>query len=237
MAEFEEVVTEKVQEGILNAAIEEDMQFVERCLPEAAIVTLSKDYITVLIIRTPYSRIQLRATYVTNYPAEPPLVELSSPTLPPPLLRTKEKECMEKARELAGKAQFQMIYDLMHQFVHTNLFVPCWREMKQVAALCEGKGQLGADEKEGVLQLRLHCDAYKLNVRLRVPALYPEEGVRVEVGSCNFPADIQLAFFAQADEIVRRCEAGVSPEQAAQMSGGVNLPPRAAGGPAPVRLT
>ncbi|RYG63420.1 hypothetical protein EON64_15985, partial [archaeon] len=164
----------------INDAILEDMQFVERCLPDAAIVTLTKEYITVLIIRTPYSRIQLRASYVTNYPTEAPLVELSSPTLPTPLLRTKEKECMEKARELSGTAQFQVIYDHVHQFVHTNLFVPCWKEMKQVAALCEGKGKLGADEKEGVLQLRLCCEAYKLNVRLRVPPMYPEEGVRIE---------------------------------------------------------
>lgn len=61
--------------------------------------------------------------------------------------------------------------------------------------------------------MRLSCGEYKQNIKLKVPYNYPEEGVEVDFVSSNFPADIQLMFKSQAEEIVRRCEAGFSPEQ------------------------
>ena len=81
--------------------------------------------------------------YLEKYPHEAPLVELSSPSLPPQLLRNKEKECVEKAKEHLGSSQVKFIYEIIYNFIQTNLFIPCWREMKQVAALSEGKGVLG----------------------------------------------------------------------------------------------
>ena len=81
--------------------------------------------------------------FLDKYPNEAPLVELSSPSLPPQLLRNKEKECIDKAKEHIGQPQVRFIYEIMYKFIQSNLFVPCWREIKQVAALCEGKGILG----------------------------------------------------------------------------------------------
>ena len=78
-----------------------------------------------------------------KYPNEAPLVELSSPSLPPQLLRNKEKECVDKAKEYLGNPQVKHIYEVIYKFIQLNLFIPCWREIKQVATLCEGKGILG----------------------------------------------------------------------------------------------
>lgn len=197
-------------------AIDEDHAFVEDCLPPAAIFTQTYDFVTVLIIRTAYARVQLRVQYGAEYPNEAPIVELSSPTLPLPLLRNKEKECSDKAREYLGKPQFHAIYDHIYKFIHGNLFIPCWKEMKQVGTLSEGKGSLKVDEKEGVIRLRLTCGQYKQLISLKVPYDYPEQGAVIEFGASNYPADIQLMFKSQAEEIVRRCEAGYTADQAVQ---------------------
>jgi hypothetical protein len=204
----------------------QDQEFVEEFLPPAAILTLTDELITVVIIRTAYARVQLRCIYTSSYPNEPPLIELASPTLPMPLLRNKEKECMDKCRELLGKAQFKAAYEVVYRFIHVNMFVPCWKEMKQVATLCEGKGQLGVDEKEGVLQMRISTGKYRQNIKLKVPYNYPEVGVQIEFVSSNFPNDIQYMFKSQAEDIVRKCEAGFSPDQAISSSNPIKLPPK-----------
>ncbi len=213
----------------LPEAIKEDHLYVQDCLPPAAILTLTKEYVTVIIMRTAYARVQLRVQYPENYPAEVPIVELASPTLPQPLLRNKEKECMDKARESIGKSQFAIIYELIYNFIHTNMFIPCWKEIKQVMTLINGgegkvdptksKGQIGADDKEGIIQLRLSCGQYRQNIKLKVPYNYPEEGVEIEFLTSNLPQEIQYMFKAQADEIVRKCESGVPPDQAVQQGG------------------
>lgn len=97
-----------------------------------------------------------------------------------PLLRSKEKECSEKARELCGgKPQLQCIYDQLHNFLHNNMFVPCWREIKQVLPLCEGKATMSADEKAGLIRMKISHGGYYQMVKLKVPYFYPEEGLQI----------------------------------------------------------
>lgn len=211
-------------EGVrLHPCIEEDHNFIREFVPEAGIMTLTHEFVTVVIIRTQYARVQLRVQYLPKYPDEAPIVELTSPTLPVPLLRNKEKECMDKAKENLGKPQVPIIYEVMHSFIQKNLFIPCWKEMKQVATICEGKGKLGADEKEGLLHMQLKTGNYHQGVKLRVPAMYPEEGIQIEFTTSSFPADITYMFKSQAEEIVRRCEAGLSPDQAVQENNPIKM--------------
>jgi len=201
---------------IVNKAIQSDHIFIRETLPPAAVLTLTKEYVTVVIMRTAYSRVQLRIQYTPQYPDEVPIVELTSPSLPQPLLRNKEKECLEAARNQLGSPQVQTIFTLMDDFIHMNLFTSCWKEVKQVMGLCNGLGKIGADEKEGILQLRLRQGAYKQSINLRVPYTYPEEGVEIEFKASSFPQDIQSIFLSQAEEICRRCVAGCTAEQATQ---------------------
>ena len=167
--------------------IQIDHEFIKEDVPKAAILTLTNTFVTVTIVRTPYARVQLRVQYTPSYPAEPPIVELSSPTLPPPLLRTKEKECIELAKKHLGEPQVRFIYEHIYQFIQTNLFIPCWKEMKRVVTLCEGRAQLGADEKTGVLHMRLVDGEYRQAIKLTVPPMYPEEGVQIEFTTSTFP--------------------------------------------------
>ena len=68
--------------------------------------------------------------------------------------------------------------------------------------------KFGCDEKTGEISIRAPCKKYRNVFSIKVPLLYPEQGVSVEFKGSNFPEDIQHMFKAQTDEIVRRCEAG-----------------------------
>ncbi len=96
--------------------------------------------------------------------------------------------------------------------------------MKQITALCEGKGRMGASETEGTLQLRLQYENYRHNINVTVPPAYPEECIKFQFLTSNFPSDIQLIFQSQAEELGRRCLAGFSPEQALQGSRKLDIP-------------
>ena len=222
-AEAAETPTEN-NPSTLNPCIAEDHAFIREFVPPAAILTLTSQFVACVLIRTPYSRIQVRIQYLPRYPMEAPLVEISSPSLPLPLLRNKEKVCMDLAKENLGKPQVAIIYEHLNTFIQKNLFVPCWKEIKQVMTLCEGKGNLSADDKEGVLTMRLAHGQYRQGIKLKVPAMYPEEGVQIEFTTSTFPADLQYMFRSQAEEIVRRCESGFSPEQALSVSNPIQLP-------------
>ena len=50
---------------VICSAILEDHAFIREDLPKAAILTLTGQFVTVVIMRTPYSRVQLRVQ-VTN---------------------------------------------------------------------------------------------------------------------------------------------------------------------------
>ena len=71
-----------------------------------------------------------------------------------------------------------------------------------------------------MLQLRLKQGMYRQSINVRVPELYPEEAVQIDIKQSSFPADISYMYKAQADEIARRCAAGFSPEQALQNTSG-----------------
>lgn len=104
--------------------IKEDHAFIKEFVPEAAIIALSEDYVTVVIMRTPYARVQLRVMYLPTYPDEVPVVELTSPTLPFPLLRSKEKECQEQGESSLGRLRFIVyLHICTHSFTKICLFL------------------------------------------------------------------------------------------------------------------
>jgi hypothetical protein len=88
-----------------------------------------------------------------------------------------------------------------------------------VMGLCEGKGVLSADDKAGLLKFRLREGNYRQSFNIQVPFFYPEEGVEIEfLSSSNFPSEIQQIYLSQAQEISRRCVAGIPPDQEAEVN-------------------
>ena len=200
MTEFvkKEVSSENESALGTSAAVEEDHEFILEFVPPSAIKTLTSEYISVTIMRTAYARVSLAVSFLGDYPTKIPGIELTSPTLPYQLLRNKEKECIAVAKETQNKRKagedtsgrtglVEAIYGHIYSFIHTNLFVPCWREIKQVYSKCENtKHTVSSNDKQGLLILQLRCGAYLQTVRVAVSETYPEHpGVLVSIPSCN----------------------------------------------------
>ena len=178
---------------------EADALFIKTFVPEAAINAMTESFINLTVMRTAYARVKLVILYDESYPLTPVKVELSSGTLPAPLLRNKEAECMAAAKECIGKpqegvensnGQVAVVYNLIYDFIQENLFVPCWREIKRVLTLFEegaekkGDNKIAADEKKGTLTVRLKCQGYFQSFKLTVDEMYPEVGIKVS-SSCS----------------------------------------------------
>jgi hypothetical protein len=71
-------------------------------------------------------------------------------------------------------------------------------------SLCEGKGVLAADEKLGILHMKLQGGSYQQSIKLKIPPMYPEEGVLIEFTTSTFPKDMQYMFRSQAEEVYLR---------------------------------
>jgi len=198
-----------------NDSINQDMVFIRDVLPEAAILTLTPEIISFALLRTAYTRVQVRVIYKDGYPNKTPIVELTSKVLPVPLLKNKEKECEALAGKHRGEPQLEHIFNFMYDFIQDNMFLPCWKEVKKVAAMCEGTDhKLGCDDKKGVLQLRLRNGLYRQSIDITVPPMYPEECVVVDFPAGNLPSSIMHVFKSHAEDIARRCMAGFTPEAA-----------------------
>ena len=202
MAEFDEKLNEmsfkaendeEISENDVtssSAAFDEDMEFITEFIPKSAIKAYTREYISVTIMRTAYSRVSLAITFNQGYPAKIPGVELTSPTLPFQLLRNKEKECIIAAKniqdkrdigESSGHGLVETIYGTIHSFIHTNLFIPCWKEMKQVFIMCEGTSHAitSTNDKTGQLSFKLRAGEYEQRVAITIPESYPEQGIKV----------------------------------------------------------
>jgi hypothetical protein len=57
---------ESMNSASMCSAIAEDHAFIKEDLPKAAILTLTQQFVTVIIMRTPYSRVQLRIQVNNN---------------------------------------------------------------------------------------------------------------------------------------------------------------------------
>jgi len=197
---------------LIEDSISIDHAFIKDVLPDAAIISLNKEFLLFVIIRTAYSRVQMRVIYPQeNYPSQVPIVELSSPTLPVPLLRNKEKEMIELAKVQAAqnKPQVEVMFNYLFDFIHGNLFVPCWKEIKLIKNKCDTAGyKIGADDKKGMIQLRLNNGAYHQSIVLIIPPMYPEVGVEIQFTASNLSTNIQEVFKHQIEDVVRRCVAG-----------------------------
>jgi hypothetical protein len=62
--------TESMNSASVCPAIIEDHAFIKEDLPKAAILTLTQQFVTVIIMRTPYSRVQLRIQVINNMNVE-----------------------------------------------------------------------------------------------------------------------------------------------------------------------
>lgn len=164
-----------------------------------------------------------------DYPASQTLIECTSRTMPPLLIKHLTKLGTDEAQKQAGegKPHLVAVVTTLRDFIATNLFVACWKEVRQVNALVARiKGSIQGEPEEGVLRIQISAGKYRCRVRFQVMREYPHDGTLVEIEKHNFPPRITNLHLLQTREIVRRCVAGYSPTVALLASNPIKAPPR-----------
>eukprot|EP00904_Undaria_pinnatifida_P013262 jgi/Undpi1/9066/HiC_scaffold_26.g11526.m1 len=266
MSSLEELSTSKSSS---KGCVLEELEEVRAMFPAPMIEAANSSFVQVVVMRTPYAKIQVRLQFPEGYPTTPLIVELTNASLPHPFLRKLTQKAEVVARGCSpteanapcvgesekgsgsgtsgsgvighGTGRAVAALGVVVDAVEKNKFLPCWKELRQAAALVATRGgQLRAEEATGLVTVRVKSGPYSVVALIQVPDGYPMEGCGVEIRSHNFPEHIARRHLLQAEEIVRRCLCGYSPAMALQTSNPIKMPPGKGGKPAAggsVRIT
>jgi hypothetical protein len=139
-----------------------------------------------------------------GYPTTPLVLEVRNADYPPPLAKKllALAEAAAKGAAAAGAGGLGPVAVALRDFLAGNLFVPCWRELRQCAALCEsrGGGMVGCNEGKGVAKFAVKTANYGLTFTATVPPDYPATGPTVAVKATDFPKKLVAAQVAQVRE-------------------------------------
>lgn len=210
--------------------------------PSVNVLTSTPHFLIATYERTPYTRIKMTLTFPDGYPPHPLVVNIDQDALVPQGLKKKlEKELNGLANERAKLTQYDQVravWERLTTFVDTNMFVPCWKELKKCVDLVQSsntkataKGKqstMSIIETKGKIQLSLHNEAYYYKCSILIDPAYPDfssgKSCNLQIQSTNFPPTIETMLTAQAQEIVRRMQEGLSRERALLMSNPIRLP-------------
>ncbi|KAL7468316.1 hypothetical protein ACHAXS_008617 [Conticribra weissflogii] len=227
----------------------------QKLVPSMQVITSTPHFVSATYERTPYTRIKILLTFPEEYPAHPLIVDIDQDKVVPPGLKKKlEKELGQLAAERAGRHdQVRAVWERLVAFVDTNLFVPCWKELKKCVDLVQNSNKQGDDgnassslnrfssaskcstisiiESKGKIKLSLHNKSYHYNCTITICPSYPDyspvtqgKACLLQVQSTNFPSPIEHMLTTQAQEIVKRMQDGLPPERALHMSNPIRLP-------------
>ena len=193
-------------------------------LPAENIETCCEVFVAVVLARTKHNRVRMRILLPENYPSQALAFELSSPTLPKPLLKRLQKQCEELASENVGKPQLMAPIQHVRQTVADNLLLYAFGEVRQIMKMMEGKGTVGVNHKTGLIKLHMKQGRYFATLSVRVPNEYPAAPPSLALGKSNFAPAVLRMFEAQGNDLLRRCAEGYTAEQARFKSNPIQLP-------------
>ena len=193
-------------------------------LPAENIETCCEAFVAIVLARTPHNRVRMRILLPERYPAQALAFELSSPTLPKPLLKRLTKQCEELASKNVGKPQLMAPVEHVRQTMADNLLLYAFGEVRQVVKMMEGKGTVGVNHKTGLIKLRMEQGRYFATLSVRVPNEYPTVAPSLTLGKSNFAPAVLRMFESQGNDLLRRCAEGYTAEQARFKSNPIQLP-------------
>ncbi|KAH8073447.1 hypothetical protein JL721_2741 [Aureococcus anophagefferens] len=173
------------------------------------------------VVVTPHRFVKVILHYQAGYPATAAVVEVRNPAYPPPLLKKiLAAEDAAAAAAAEGRGALAPVAAAARAFLEGNRFVPCWRELRRCALLCErrGGGMAGANPAKGVARFAAKTGAYAVEFSVTVPADYPAAGVELAVRASDFSRPLVDVQLAQVRELVRRCAAGADVDAAKRLS-------------------
>ena len=192
------------------------------------------DFLTFSYERTKnkYTRVKATLTFPEDYPSHALIVNIM--LLPPGLQKKLERELGELARELAPNAQVEAVVQRLVGFIDTNIFVPCWRELRKIVDLLKDdtESTIALQDTKGLIRLRLASGHYYYACSITINPGYPSTTTHQEWGTAcklrmsgtNFPPKIESLLTLQAKELVRRMQDGMSADQALRMSNPIQAP-------------
>ena len=226
--------------------------------PRIQVISSTNSFLTATYLRTPNAHVKIKIT-LTFPDGYNPSITGQHTTLvvgieggvnvAPGLKRKLEKELGELAKEQKGSTfhQVDAVLKRLTEFIDTNLFVPCWKELRQVVELINNsKGNdtgsknsqqpdtVRLNETKGLIRLAFQPrnGKYQYKCSITIDPAYPTTSELVDYGkpcrlqmeSTNFPAPMEKLITTQAQELVRRLQDGMSEDQALAMSNPVHLP-------------
>jgi hypothetical protein len=225
-----------------SSSISQEIANVRKNLPKVTIHSATSHFVTAIYEKTPRRRIKLTLTFPEGYPGDHPLiVDVAAERGVPPGLKKKiEKELSEVAKNQLGKEQTEAVLGRLVNFVDTNKFVPCWRELKQVVELVQnsarlekGKGSTVAiNDNKGLIKLRLQGSKYYYSCSITIDEAYPTttnnqdwgKACKLVMNSTNFPPKIENLLTIQAHDLIRRMQDCMSAQDALNMSNPIKAP-------------
>jgi len=91
------------------------------------------------------------------------LLDLESDILPVNLLKKKKNSAQNLARLCLGGMQIVEIAKFLNDFLKTNMFTSCWKEVRETVQKVRAEGgEVGLDESGGVLRVRLLSEGHVL---------------------------------------------------------------------------
>ncbi|KAL7552359.1 hypothetical protein ACHAWF_015656 [Thalassiosira exigua] len=230
------------------SSVRDEIAEAKRLFPQVTVLTATPAFLIATYERTPYTRIKFTLTFPDGYPAHPLIANVDRDAIVPPGLKKKlEKELNGVAASDKSERerfdQVRSVWERLVSFVDGNLFVPCWRELKQCVDLVQSTNASKAtpkskpsnlsivSESKGKIKLSLHNEAYYYICSITVDPAYPDfspatggKSCLLQVQSTNFSSAIEKMLTSQAEEIVRRMQEGLSSERALQMSNPIKVP-------------
>eukprot|EP00977_Amphora_coffeiformis_P005267 scaffold1123_cov168-Amphora_coffeaeformis.AAC.35 len=212
----------------MSIAVTDEIEAWKGDIPKSIqLVSTTRDFVTFKYERTPYVKAKVSLRFPEGYPTSSNLlvtVEGLVPGLNKKLVREMEQQCQ------IGQSQIQPVTRYLTHFLDTNLFVPCWKEVRKLVDLSKQQPQRNNDETrfalvslqetKGILRVKFTRDSYFVEGKIVVNPGYPstttlENPLEWKLLKTNFPSDLSESILVQQIKRFVRCmQDGVAEQDA-----------------------
>lgn len=228
------------------STIAEAQKALKKAFPKVQFISATPSFLTAAYQRSPTSHAKVKATltFPESYSSTAFLVVgIEGTNVPPGLKRKLEKELGEVAKSKKQQTfhQIQAVIKRLVEFLDSNHFVPCWKELRQVVELIHSSKQdtIRMNENAGLIKLSLQQGKYQYKFSIKIDPEYPNtanltnygKSCLLKVESTNLPSTVEAPITKHAMELVRRLQDGMSQGHALKMSNPILLPAKSKGKP------
>ena len=205
------------------------------------VIVCRRDAVQCKFANGPYRRLGVNL-YISsdNYPKSGIVVEVSSSTVAPGVLKKIQSQCEQKVANFARAEEANitnpnaagdniLLEILLHiqTIVKENKLLCCIHEIRKRKKSLGGHCKdLAMNEKTGVVRMRFAFQNYSATLQINVPDKYPSQVPDIKITKATFPKKVVRIYTMQAREIMRKCSLGYTAEQAMMASRPEKVPPK-----------